>query len=358
LFKNLESTCKKALLSSINNNNPKEPTENSCESSKIDENQLFEKLLAKIESISLKDIEVILNRKRAIRASWDGKENLRMAGISLHYCKTLNIQLLLYSDLEYPEILRQISDPPYLLFCRGNVNVLSEKSVSVVGTRRISQNGKMAARQFAYDAVIDGCNVISGLANGADGCAHEGAVSAYFDYMEQNKDIGELGKTIAVLPSAIDEIVPGSHKKLAAQILQSGGLLISEYEPKMPIANWHFVGRNRIIAGLSPAVVVIEAPAGSGALITADFALENGRDVMFHQVSFEGSAKFIAEKVKKDLEFQSAEGKVSKYKVENTPEKYLDSGAPVIKDYKDYCVALAEIPGKRSGIPVQGELFK
>ena len=106
-------------------------------------------------------------------------------------------------------------------------------------------------------------------------------MDAYFDYIETGLDASALGKTIAVLPSAIDEVLPASHKRLAAQILQTGGLLLSEYEPGRVMEKWHFVARNRIIAGLSPATIVVEAPAGSGSLITADFALEMGRDVMF-----------------------------------------------------------------------------
>lgn len=308
---------------------------------------------------SIEDIEKITERTFSKKAKWDGKENLHAAEVALHYCKTLKIKVLLHSDEKYPELLRQISDPPYLLYCRGNESVLTEgRSVSVVGTRRLTQSGKNAAHRFAYDAVENGCNVISGLANGADGFAHQGALDAFFDYDEKGLDTLKLGKTIAVMPSAIDEIVPYSHKKMAEQILQSGGLLISEYEPGMGMANWHYVGRNRIIAGLSPATVVIEAPAGSGALITADFALENNRDVMFHEATFGEMAKKVADLANGELEKDHAAGKVSKYKVENRPEKFLEAGAPVIKDYKDYCKCLAEMPGMRSVVPEQGLLFE
>ena len=111
------------------------------------------------------------------------------------------------------------------------------------------------------------------------------------------------------------------------------------------------------MAGLSQAVVVVEAPAGSGALITADFALENGRDVFFHQAAFGEAASRISQTVKHRLEREFAAGRVSKFKMENTPERFVSAGAPVIKDYKDYCLALAEPPGLRSSPPVQGELF-
>jgi len=308
--------------------------------------------------LSIEEIEKIVGKKHNNRIIWDGKENLRRAQIALHYCRVMDIKILHYSEVEYPELLRQICDPPYILFCKGNISILTKgTSVSVVGTRQITPNGKKAARQFAYDACVNGCNVISGLANGVDGYAHQGVIDAYFDRLEKGMDINQLGKTIAVLPSGIDQIVPGSHKKMAMQILQSGGLLISEYEPKMNMADWHFVGRNRIIAGLSPSTVVIEAPSGSGALLTADFALEYNREVMFHQAVFGDLAVQIADSVKRELEIEYATGKISRTKMENRPEKYIEAGAPVIKDYNDYCRCLVELPGTRNNQPIQGTLF-
>ena len=305
--------------------------------------------------LSIEDIEKILDRKIPKKAVWDGKKNLEFAKRAFQFCNSYGIKCLLHEDRTYPELLRQISDPPYMLFCRGDENLLTGRSVSVVGTRRLSPEGKKAAKEFSYAAATDGCNVVSGLANGADGYAHQGAVDAYFDYIETGLDASALGKTIAVLPSAIDEVLPASHKRLAAQILQTGGLLLSEYEPGRVMEKWHFVARNRIIAGLSPATIVVEAPAGSGSLITADFALDMGRDVMFHKATFGELAKNIAENSNAALEAEHAKGKVSKYKVENRPEKFLEAGAPVISDYKDYLKCLAEAPGTRN--PVQGELF-
>lgn len=312
--------------------------------------------------LSISDIEKMINRKFSRRVIWNGNENLKMAKIAFQYCQTLNIRILLHSDSEYPENLRQIADPPYLLFCRGDVSLLNGKNISVVGTRKLSEEGKIASKQFAYDAVCDGCNIVSGLARGADSFAHKGAIDAYYDYIEKDADVTNLGKTIAVLPSAIDEIFPASHKRIAEQILQSGGLIISEYEPKLNLAKWHFVGRNRIIAGLSLATVVIEAPTGSGALITADFALDYGRDLMFHKIAFGESAKKISSVVENQLKNDFENGRISKYKMTNSLEKFLDSGAPVINDYKDFCVVLDEIPGKRNFIqgrePLQSDLFK
>lgn len=326
----------------------------------FEEKKIIEKNLDSFNDLALMSIEDIsrLIHRDIKRGNWNGQENLKMAKMSKHYCDLLDIIILPYFDDHYPELLRQISDPPFLLFCRGNINLLSEKNVSIVGTRRLSPFGKESAFSFAKDAVNDGCNIISGLAYGADSWAHKGAVSAYFDAIENHSDVSVIGRTIAVIPSAIDEIVPASQKRLAAEILQSGGCIISEYEPKMSMATWHFVGRNRIIAGLSPATVVIEAPSGSGALITADFALEYNREVMFHEAAFKDIAKQVAQTVKSQLDIDFAAGKVSRYKIENNPKKFLDAGASIIKDYKDYCVCLREEPGFRNNQSKQQLLFE
>ncbi len=308
--------------------------------------------------LSIEEIEKIIRRNFNKRVVWEGKENLRMAERAFRYCQSHKIKILLNDEEQYPDMLRQISDPPYLLFCRGDYSILGNNSVSVVGTRRLSPGGRQAAKSFAYQAVLDACNVVSGLAHGADGFAHQGAIDAFYDCNESNGDCSKLGKTIAVLPSGIDEIIPYSHKKMAEQILVSGGCIISEYEPGMQMANWHFVGRNRIIAGLSPATLVIEAPDGSGALITADFALEYNRELMFHKAGFNVQSKAIAEIVKRELKADYMAGKVSDYKMQNTVNRFLDSGALVIEDYKDYCKALRECPGERNIQPEQGLLFE
>ncbi len=302
---------------------------------------------------SIEDIYKLLQCQKVSKAYWNGSDNLRMAKVEAFQCKRLGIKILLYDNPLYPEALRQIADPPFLLFVRGNESLLSDRCLSVVGTRRLSTAGREAAKSFAYEAVKDGCNVVSGLAYGADACAHQGALDAFYD----NPGAEGLGRTIAVLPCAIDEVVPYQNKRLAAQILQSGGCLISEYAPGTPTQKRNFVARNRIVAGMSEATVVIEAPNGSGALITADFALEEGRDVFFHQVAFGAAAESISQAVKSGLEKDFAVGRVSKFKLENCPERFLKEGAPVIKDYKDFCVALTEMPGMRSTGPIQGELF-
>ncbi len=315
------------------------------------------------QSLALQSIEEIfkfLQCNKMSKACWNGSENLRMARAEAYQCSRLGIKILMHCDDTYPELLRQISDPPFVLFVRGNERLLSGQCVSVVGTRKLTLKGREAAKSFAYDASMDGCNVVSGLAYGADACAHQGALNAYYDWCEKrgiDKEVVEPGRTIAVLPSAIDEIVPYANKRLAAMVLQSGGCLVSEYAPGTPTQKRNFVARNRIVAGLSESTVVIEAPVGSGALITADFALEDGRDVFFHDAAFCEAAEKVSCTVKSALEKEFAVGRVSKYKMENSSERFLKDGAPVIKDYKDFCVALTELPGQRSSIPLQGELF-
>lgn len=308
--------------------------------------------------LSIEEISKIINRKISSSVIWDGKENLRMAKIAFHYCEAMNVKVLLYDDEEYPALLKQISDPPYLLFCRGNFSLLNENCVSVVGTRRLSAEGKNATLNFTYDAALNGCNIVSGLAYGADSYAHKGAINAFFDCEDKELSTQVLGKTIAVIPSSIDEIVPYGHKKLASQILQCGGCLISEYEPKMGMASWHFVARNRIIAGLSAGTVVIEAPCGSGALITADFALEYNRDLMFHSAIYGEVAQKLASQIQLSLENEFACGRVSKYKMENRPEKFLEAGAPVINSFQEYVQTLGIATYKyKQSVLEQGELF-
>ena len=314
--------------------------------------------LSKLALCSIEDIYNEIGRPVKSKLPWNGKENLRLAKAAAYKCMLLKAELLCIDDPEYPELLRQITDPPFLLFCRGNTALLKERSVSVVGTRKITPTGRSAAKSFAYDAAMDGCNVVSGLAVGVDGNAHQGAVDAFFDTDEKGSSTNGIGRTIAVMPSAIDEIVPNGQKHLAEQILQTGGCLVSEYEPGEELANWHYVGRNRIIAGLSPATVVIEAPAGSGALITAEFALDYNRDIFFHEAAFGTMAAEVADTVARDLEIRFANGKVSKHKLESRPEKFLKDGAGIIKDYKDYCKALTEMPGQRSANIVQQKLFE
>ena len=305
-------------------------------------------LLKKLDSLydlavlSIEDISKIVGR--ASKTGFKPQILVRQAKRDFLILKKLGISWVCILDNDYPAILKEISDPPFLLYYRGDIGVLSRKSVSVVGTRKITGDSCRAAIDFAYDACSDGINVISGLAFGADRKAHEGALNAYYDA----RDKSAVGKTVAVLPGGIDAIIPGSHKILAAKILQSGGLIISEYPPCSDAKPYCFVERNRIIAGLSPATVVIQAPVGSGAMITADFAAGYNREVMFHKAAFCESSKRINAFVRIQLERKAAKDRSVESKLKNDPELFVNEGAPVIENYADYVKCLGEEPGHRS----------
>jgi DNA processing protein len=166
-----------------------------------------------------------------------------------------------------PPLLRAIHDPPPRLFLRGNGDpaLLSTPTVAVVGARACSSYGKQIARMLGRELAATGVVVVSGLARGIDGEAHRGALDAD-------------GHTVAVLGCGIDRDYPAVHAQLARGICASG-LVVSEYAPGVEPAPWRFPARNRIIAGLCLATIIVEARERSGALITADFALEAGREV-------------------------------------------------------------------------------
>jgi DNA processing protein len=166
----------------------------------------------------------------------------------------------------YPPLLAELHDPPARLFLRGGPpEILARTSVAIVGARSCSPYGAQVARELARELAGAGVVVVSGLARGVDGEAHRGALAA-------------SGLTVAVLGCGIDRDYPKVHADLARRVSESG-LVVSEYPPGVEPSPWRFPARNRIVAGLAAATVVIEARRRSGALITADFALELGRDV-------------------------------------------------------------------------------
>jgi DNA processing protein len=169
----------------------------------------------------------------------------------------------------FPPLLRAIHDPPAGLFLRGSAEpeVLSRPAVAIVGARACSAYGAGVGRMLGRELASAGLVVVSGLARGIDGEAHRGALEA-----------GGEGATVAVLGCGIDRIYPVGHARLSAEIAESG-FVVSEYAPGVEPAPWRFPARNRIVAGLAAATIVVEAREGSGALITADFALEEGREV-------------------------------------------------------------------------------
>jgi DNA processing protein len=166
----------------------------------------------------------------------------------------------------YPALLAELHDPPGRLYLRGgDPGVLQRPAVALVGARSCSPYGSQVARTLARELAAAGVVVVSGLARGVDAEAHRGALEAG-------------GTTVAVLGCGIDRDYPARHAQLARRIVETG-LVVSEYPPGTEPAPWRFPARNRIVAGLARATVVVEARERSGALITADFALELGRDV-------------------------------------------------------------------------------
>ena len=174
--------------------------------------------------------------------------------------------ILPWGDTRYPMLLREIPYPPLILFVTGELSVLQQRQLAIVGARYPSPTGLEIAYQFANELSERGFAITSGLARGIDGAAHQGALAAN-------------GTTIAVLGSGLDNIYPNCHQSLAQTILKKGGVLLSEFLPcSLPKAA-HFPRRNRIISGLRLGVLVIEASLKSGSLITAAYALEQGREV-------------------------------------------------------------------------------
>jgi DNA processing protein len=177
------------------------------------------------------------------------------------------VRWLARTDPAFPAGLAAIFDPPAGLFLRGEapVDLLDEPSVAVVGARSCSSYGAQVARMLGRELAAAGLLVVSGMARGVDGEAHRGALESG-------------GRTVAVLGCGVDRDYPASHAALARRICESG-LVVSEYAPGVEPAPWRFPARNRVIAGLAAVTVVVEARKRSGALITADLALEEGREV-------------------------------------------------------------------------------
>lgn len=180
-------------------------------------------------------------------------------------CSAAGVRVLALPDPDYPKQLRQVPAPPPVIYVKGTLGPADERAVGIVGTRRATPYGREVTTEVASGLAAAGVTVVSGLARGIDAVAHQAAL-----------DVG--GRTIAVLGCGPDVVYPSEHRHLAARI-EAQGCLLSEYPPgRQPEAQF-FPARNRIISGLSLGIVIAEAPERSGALITADFAADHGRDV-------------------------------------------------------------------------------
>lgn len=257
--------------------------------------------------LSIDDISLLLGRRIRSR-SWNGSEVRRQAEQASRLLDAFDIKGVLFNDVAYPALVREIFDPPFMLFYRGCLAAIENPCVSIVGTRRPSADGAKAAFDFARAAADDGLTVVSGLAFGIDSSAHKGAVAV-------------AGKSVGVLPCGVDAVYPYANRRLAVAMLEHGGCLLSEYLPGVPPLKFRFPQRNRLIAALSPTTLVVEAPPKSGALITADFALEQGRDVYLHRVACSVSPERCGVEV------------------------YRRDGAPVVSSYAEFVQCRAAAPG-------------
>jgi DNA processing protein len=202
-------------------------------------------------------------------------------------CREQGIKILPYNDRDYPSLLRMIDDPPMVLFVRGDVGLLGDGPlIGIVGARKASHAGKDKAYEIAHDLAQLGIVVTSGMAFGIDAAAHRGALDAE-------------GATVAVWGTGPDIVYPRTNARLARRIA-SMGAIVTEFPPGVGSHPHHFPQRNRIVSGLSLGVIVVEAAEKSGSLITARFALEQGRDVCVvpgaaGQLNFGGSNRLIRE---------------------------------------------------------------
>ncbi|MDR1894735.1 MAG: DNA-processing protein DprA [Spirochaetales bacterium] len=220
------------------------------------------------ESLTRPRVEALLGRRCAgdyAPRLWAsrGEEIIKL-------CGNHRIGILPYTSPDYPPQLREIYDPPLVLYIRGVPPDYTRPMAAMVGTRFPSSRGRSAAFAMAFDFGRRDIAVVSGLARGIDLACHLG-------------NLAGGGRTVAVLAGGLDTVYPRAHLPAARRILQGGGCLLSEYPPGTSPRKYHFPQRNRIISGLARGTVVVQAPLKSGALITADFALEQGRDLYVHR---------------------------------------------------------------------------
>ena len=202
-----------------------------------------------------------------------------------------SIKYICIEDKEYPDKLRNIYNPPLLLFYKGDLSIINNNlNIAMVGSRKPTSYGIDCANKISYELSYRNINIISGLALGIDACCHRGCLKGN-------------GKTIAVLASSLDNIRPSTNKLLADEILDNGGLLLSEYNVGHIVTRGSFPSRNRILSGISDGIIVIEAAQKSGALITADLGLDQGKNVFavpgnIHSDMSKGCHKIIKEGAK------------------------------------------------------------
>lgn len=239
-----------------------------------------------VSGIGPAKMQALLGTFGSLETAWNASDDaLRRLGLESRAIQSLNevrttfdldgyvrrvqesgVGVLTWQDDDYPELLREISASPPVIFIRGGFEPVDRWAVAVVGTRRLTAYGRQMARELVAGLARNGITIISGLARGIDAVAHRTALE-------------EGGRTIAVMACGIDKVYPPEHRDLARQIADGNGAIVSDYPFGAEPESSHFPARNRIISGLSLGVLVVEAGNKSGALITSRFALEQNREV-------------------------------------------------------------------------------
>ena len=253
--------------------------------------QLFEiyKDWDKIWNLTYQDLKNINFQHKLIETFLENRNKINLEKTWNEY-EEKNIKILTYFDPEYPFLLKQIFSPPLVLFAQGNLQLLKKKKIlSVVGSRKYTSYGKSVVKKIVKLIAEQDITIVSGLAIGIDTLAHL-------------ESINTIGSTIAVLGSSLDRIYPYQNLQLAQEI-KKGGLIISEFPIGSSIAKENFPMRNRIIAGLSPATLIIEARERSGALITGNYALYENRELLaipgsIFQENYQGTNNLIKQGAK------------------------------------------------------------
>lgn len=238
-----------------------------CDFLRAEEKLLLLKSFSSFEELtssSIADVSSIINRK--IKSKMQLPTLLPLVEKALKVISFYNIRMLMVEDDDFPSQLKEIPDPPFSIFIRGTLPDVGFNMASIVGTRMPTGEGIKEALQMGAEAANLSIPVVSGLARGIDCFSQRGCVEAG-------------GVSVAVLACGLEKVYPVSNAKLAQKIISGSGCLLSEYPPFTEILKFRFPQRNRIISGLSRSTLVVQAPRKSGALITADFALEQGRDV-------------------------------------------------------------------------------
>jgi len=259
--------------------------------------------------LSIGDIESLIGRVLK-GARWKMPALRIMAEKDAEKAKKLGIRIVSWREKDYPPLCREIYDPPALLFYRGVLPDPGKPMTAVVGTRKPSSQGAKRAFDIGWELGKAGIPVVSGLALGIDSMAHRGNVEA-------------ASPTVAVLGSGPDMVYPATNRLLARRILDTGGVILSEYPPGTGPRKWNFPERNRIISALARGTIIVEAPEKSGALITGSFAVEQGRDLWVDKALISSTRSAGTARLAEDgaLKFSSVKDILAEWNLEGNQDQ-------------------------------------